>query len=44
MHMHGTRIEKEAEICDTNLANETTCMSTNAKEWKKFVKTCSIYC
>jgi hypothetical protein len=37
--MRGTRIEKEVEICATNLANKTKCMSTNAKKWgKKFVK------
>jgi hypothetical protein len=30
MHMRETRIEKEVEICATNLANETKCMSTNA--------------
>jgi hypothetical protein len=42
--MHGTRIEKEGEVCATNLANKTKCMSTNAKKLgKKFVKTCSIY-
>jgi hypothetical protein len=28
--MHGTGIEKEVEICATNLANRTKCMSTNA--------------
>jgi hypothetical protein len=33
MHMRGTRIEKEVEICATNLANKTKCMSTNAKKW-----------
>jgi hypothetical protein len=44
MHMRGTRIEKEVEICATNLANKTTCISINATKWKKFVKTCSIYC
>jgi hypothetical protein len=35
MHMHGTRIEMEVEICATNLAQETKCMSTNAKKMKK---------
>jgi hypothetical protein len=30
MHMHGTRIEEEAEIYATNLANKTKCMSTSA--------------
>jgi hypothetical protein len=29
--MRGTRIEKEEEICATNLANKTKCISTNAK-------------
>jgi hypothetical protein len=29
MHMCGTRIEKEAEIYATNLANKTKCMNTN---------------
>jgi hypothetical protein len=33
--MHGTRIEKEVEICATNLANKTKCMSTNAKKCGK---------
>jgi hypothetical protein len=32
--MRGTRIEKEVEICATNLANKTKCMSTGAKKWK----------
>jgi hypothetical protein len=32
--MRGTRIEKEVEICFTNLANKTKCMSTNTKKWK----------
>jgi hypothetical protein len=32
--MRGTRIEKEAEISATNLANETKCMSTNDMKWK----------
>jgi hypothetical protein len=44
MHMIGTKIEKEVQICATNLANETKCMSTNAKKLKKNVKTCSTYC
>jgi hypothetical protein len=35
MHRLGTRIEKEVEICATNLANKTKCRSTNAKKWKK---------
>jgi hypothetical protein len=33
--MHETGIEKEAEICATNLANKTKCVSTSAKKWKK---------
>jgi hypothetical protein len=33
--MRGTRIEKEVEICATNLANKIKCVSTNAKKWKK---------
>jgi hypothetical protein len=35
MHMGGTRIEKEVEICATNVANKTKRMSTNAKWGKK---------
>jgi hypothetical protein len=35
MHMRGTRIEMEVEICATNLANKTKCMSTNVKKWGK---------
>jgi hypothetical protein len=31
--MPATRIEKEEEICDTNLAHKTKCMSINAKKW-----------
>jgi hypothetical protein len=27
------RIEKELEICATNLTNKTKCMITNAKKW-----------
>jgi hypothetical protein len=38
--MRGTRIEKEVEICATDLANKTKCMNANAKKWKKFLKTC----
>jgi hypothetical protein len=30
--MRGTGIEKEAEICATNITNKTKCMSTHAKE------------
>jgi hypothetical protein len=33
--MRGTGTEKEAEICATNLANKTKCMSTNSKKLKK---------
>jgi hypothetical protein len=33
--MSGNRIEKEVEICATNLAYKTKCMSTNAKKRKK---------
>jgi hypothetical protein len=39
--MRGTGIEKEAEICATNITNKTKCMSTHAKKWGNFVKTCS---
>jgi hypothetical protein len=39
--MRGTRIEKEVEICATNLANKTKCMGINGKEKiAKFMKTC----
>jgi hypothetical protein len=32
--MRGTRLEKEAEICATNLAKKKNkCMSTNAKKY-----------
>jgi hypothetical protein len=42
--MRGTRIEKEAEIYATNLANKTRCMSSNAqKKMEKFVKARSAY-
>jgi hypothetical protein len=33
--MCGIRIENEVEICSTNLANKTKCMSTNKNKWKK---------
>jgi hypothetical protein len=33
--MCGTKIEKEVEICATNITNKTKCMSTNAKKWEK---------
>jgi hypothetical protein len=32
--MRGTRIEKEEDICDTNLTNKTEKMSNNAMKWK----------
>jgi hypothetical protein len=35
--MRGTRIKKEVEICATNPAHKTKCMSTNAKKWGKNV-------
>jgi hypothetical protein len=39
--MRGTRIEKEVEICATNLANKTKCTSTSAyKKWGKNGKKC----
>jgi hypothetical protein len=31
--MRGTGIEKEVEICATNITNKTKCMSTNAMKW-----------
>jgi hypothetical protein len=37
MHMRGTGIEKEVEICATNITNKTKCMSTNAKRWNSAV-------
>jgi hypothetical protein len=39
--MHGSGIEKAVEICATNLASKTKCMSTHAKKLKNCVKTCS---
>jgi hypothetical protein len=33
--MRGTGIEKEVDICATNITNKTECMSTHAKEWKR---------
>jgi hypothetical protein len=33
--MRGTRIEKEVEICATNLTNKMKYMSTRAKKWEK---------
>jgi mannitol/fructose-specific phosphotransferase system IIA component len=35
--MRGTGIEKEVEICATNITNKTKCMSTTAKKLKKIV-------
>jgi hypothetical protein len=35
MHMSGTGIEKEEEICAINTINKTKHMSTNAKKWGK---------
>lgn len=32
MHMRGTTIEMEGEICDKNLAKKTKCMITNANK------------
>jgi hypothetical protein len=34
MNMHATRIEGEAEIDATNLANKIKCMTINVKKWK----------
>jgi hypothetical protein len=39
--MRGTGIEKEVEICATNITNKTKCTRTHAKKWKIFVKTYS---
>jgi hypothetical protein len=36
-------LEKEEEICATNLAIKVKCMSTNAMKWGNFGKECSIY-
>jgi hypothetical protein len=33
--MRGTGIEKEVEICATNLAKKTKCMSSNAMKLGK---------
>jgi hypothetical protein len=32
--MRGTGLEKEVEICATNITNKTKCMSTHAKKSK----------
>jgi hypothetical protein len=37
--MHGTGIEKEVEICATNITNKTKCMSTNGKKWNEVSNT-----
>jgi hypothetical protein len=31
--MRGTELEKEVEICATDITNKTNCMSTNAMKW-----------
>jgi hypothetical protein len=33
--MRGTGIEKEVEICATNITNKTKCKSIIAKKWKE---------
>jgi hypothetical protein len=33
--MPGTEIEKDVEICATNITNKTKCMNTNALKWGK---------
>jgi hypothetical protein len=33
--MRGTGMEKEIEICATNITNKTKCKSTNAKKLGK---------
>jgi hypothetical protein len=33
--MRGTGMEKEVEICATNITNKTKCMGIIAKKWKK---------
>jgi hypothetical protein len=35
MHMHGTRIEKEVDICATNLANKNRVHEHQCKEVEK---------
>jgi hypothetical protein len=42
--MRETRVEKEAEICATNLANKTRWMSTNAKKWKTICEGFFFFC
>jgi hypothetical protein len=32
--MLGTGLEKEVEICATNITNKTKCKSTIAKKWE----------
>jgi hypothetical protein len=43
--MHGTKIEKEVELCATNLAKKkkTNCMNTSANKLGKIVYICIIY-
>jgi hypothetical protein len=41
--MRGTWMEKEVEICATNITNKTKSKSIIAKKWGKNVKTYSIY-
>jgi hypothetical protein len=43
MYMSGSSIEKEVEICATNLANKTKFMSTSARKWERSMKTCSVF-
>jgi hypothetical protein len=47
-HMRGSGIEKEVEICATNITNKVKCMSANEmkKGGREIVKTCNIcyYC
>jgi hypothetical protein len=33
--MRGTGIEKDEEICATNITNKTKCMSRHANKWEK---------
>jgi hypothetical protein len=36
--MHGTGMEKEVEICATNITNKTKCKNIIAKKWNGFQK------
>jgi citrate synthase len=38
MHMSGTGMENEVEICATNITNKTKCKSIIEKKWKKTVR------